>query len=176
MSYVERLNIFVPIQMQQFWPSGSDVLIWKLFNCSVGIGSIDLSAQHWKICRLQIFSIHSQYTCGIYVLKWGFKFNRKLLVKKKKNCYIPGTTRKITSLQVETLKLFRSNERSIGGTSRKVRFVNWSRWPCVLFPWPQWNLNPTAPCKGWSYLTHFARNNLSPNTYTQGVLFLSITH
>ena len=49
-------------------------------------------------------------------------FNRKLLVKKKVVTF-PGTTRKITSLQVETLKLFRSNERSIGGTSRKVRFV-----------------------------------------------------
>ena len=74
------------------------------------------------------FLLLSQYTCGNCVLKWGSKFNRKRYwLNTKQNCYIPGTTRKITSLQVETLKLFRSNERSIGGTSRKVRFVNWSR-------------------------------------------------
>ena len=139
MSYVERLNIFVPIQLQQFWPSGSDVLIWKLFNCSVGIGSIDLSAQHWKFVDYKFFLFIHNILVEFMYSNGVSNFNRKLLVKKKVVTF-PGTTRKITSLQVETLKLFRSNERSIGGTSRKVRFVNWSRWPCVLFPWPQWNL------------------------------------
>ena len=62
-------------------------------------------------------------------------------MNKMNKCYTSKTTRnKITVLlRVETLKIFYwGNEPQ--STVRFDRSRSWPQWPCVLFPWPQWNL------------------------------------
>ena len=46
--------------LHPFWPFGSECAYWKLINLSVGMAQIYWPrAQHWKICWLQIWLIHS---------------------------------------------------------------------------------------------------------------------
>ena len=61
-----------------------------------------------------------------------------------------------------SVRKYERDRKTMGKSSRKVRF-DWSklldrghkvvRGLNGLAHGPQWNLNPTAPCKGWSYLT-----------------------